>query len=298
LYVDKLNHVWGMDVLQTDATIQVPPFLKWAGGKRWLTRRFPALIPNQFRAYHEPFLGSGAVFFHLDPIIASISDANPELISTYRAVRDEPKNVVRLLRAHSNRHSDAYYYEVRSAAPRTQASKAARFIYLNRTCWNGLYRVNKEGIFNVPRGTKDSVIFPNDDFVLISHRLKRARIVCCDFETTLDRACTDDFVFVDPPYTVKHNYNGFLKYNQSIFSWDDQIRLASAVKRASDRGAKILVLNADHESVRSLYRGLGTQFALPRSSVLAADPNFRSKTCELAVVINYANNDASFISVN
>jgi DNA adenine methylase len=104
----------------------------------------------------------------------------------------------------------------------------------------------------VPRGTKDSVVFPNDDFGLISRRLKRTRLTCCDFEVALDRAQANDFVFVDPPYTVKHNYNGFLKYNQSIFSWNDQIRLALAVERARSRGVKVLVLNADHESVRDL----------------------------------------------
>ena len=274
------------------------PFLKWAGGKRWLTKRFPGLIPATFKSYHEPFLGSGAVFFHLAPEVASISDSNRELITTYRAIRDEPANVMRLLRAHSNKHNDAYYYKVRSAEPKTLASKAARFLYLNRTCWNGLYRVNKEGTFNVPRGTKDSVVFPSDDFDLISSRLKHARLTCCDFEVALDRAQDEDFVFVDPPYTVKHNYNGFLKYNQSIFSWDDQIRLALAVKRASGRGAKVLVLNADHQSVRDLYRRVGVPLSLPRSSVLAADPDFRAKTRELAVVINYQSCDGPFISAH
>jgi DNA adenine methylase len=283
---------------EIEATTVASPFLKWAGGKRWLTKRFPGLIPPQFKSYHEPFLGSGAIFFHLDPKVASLSDSNRDLIGTYRAIRDEPENVMRLLRAHSNKHNDAYYYEVRAAQPRTPASKAARFLYLNRTCWNGLYRVNKDGIFNVPRGTKDSVVFPNDNFRLVSRKLKRARLTCCDFEVALDRAKEDDFVFVDPPYTVKHNYNGFLKYNQSIFSWDDQVRLALSVERARGRGAKVLVLNADHESVRDLYRAIGVQFALPRSSVLAADPNFRAKTRELAVVVNYQNNDGPFISAN
>jgi len=283
---------------EKEITSAASPFLKWAGGKRWLTKRFPGLIPKRFSSYHEPFLGSGAIFFHIAPKAASLSDSNHELIATYSAIKDEPGNVMRLLRTHANKHSDNHYYTVRAAQPRTPAGKAARFLYLNRTCWNGLYRVNKDGIFNVPRGTKDSVVFPSDDFGLISRRLKRVRLTCCDFEEALDRAQSDDFVFIDPPYTVKHNYNGFLKYNQSIFSWDDQIRLALAVERARSRGAKILVLNADHESVRDLYRTLGTQLALPRSSVLAADPNFRTKTRELAVIINYQNNDGSLVSAN
>jgi DNA adenine methylase len=274
------------------------PFLKWAGGKRWLTKRFPGLIPRTFERYHEPFLGSGAVFFHLNPKISSISDSNRELIDTYKAIRDEPGNVMRLLRLHSNRHNDKYYYAVRASVPKTPAGIAARFLYLNRTCWNGLYRVNREGFFNVPRGTKDSVIFPSDDFSLISRRLKRTRLTCCDFEIAIDQAQRDDFIFVDPPYTVKHNYNGFLKYNQSIFSWDDQVRLARAIQRARSRGTKVLVLNADHESVRELYSEIGVQRALPRSSILAANSNFRAKTQELAVLVNYQTDDGSFLSVS
>ncbi|WP_315806505.1 MULTISPECIES: Dam family site-specific DNA-(adenine-N6)-methyltransferase [unclassified Bradyrhizobium] len=281
-----------MDI-ETSKEIAVP-FLKWAGGKRWLTKRFPDLIPRSFRRYYEPFLGSGAVFFHLDPPAASISDSNGELVDTYRAIRDEPENVMRVLRAHSTRHNDDYYYVVRASQPKTPAGIAARFLYLNRTCWNGLYRVNKQGQFNVPRGTKDSVVFPNDNFQLTSRRLKRARLNCCDFELAIDQAEEDDFVFVDPPYTVKHNYNGFLKYNQSIFSWNDQVRLARAIQRATKRGAKILVLNANHESVRELYSGIGVQRTLPRSSILAASSNFRTKTHELAIGINYKVHDDLF----
>jgi DNA adenine methylase len=277
------------------ATEIAVPFLKWAGGKRWLVRRFPELIPQDFNQYHEPFLGSGAVFFHLNPKTASISDANEELVSAYMAIRDEPSNVMRLLRVHSNRHDDDYYYAVRDSRPSTKAARAARFLYLNRTCWNGLYRVNREGIFNVPRGTKDTVIFPTDDFHLISQRLRKVRLTCCDFESALDHARRNDFVFIDPPYTVKHNYNGFLKYNQSIFSWEDQVRLARAVQRARDRGTKVLVLNADHESVRDLYQGVGAQITLPRASVLAANSDFRTKTRELAVIINYKNQHGSFV---
>lgn len=275
---------------------QIEPFLKWAGGKRWLVKRFPQLIPSSFKSYHEPFLGSGAVFFYLAPRSASISDMNQELVLAYQAIRDEPENVMRLLKAHSNKHDDGYYYRVRSANPRTSAGKAARFIYLNRTCWNGLYRVNREGIFNVPRGTKNTVIFPTDDFVSVSQALKQARIHCSDFEAALDRASAGDFAFVDPPYTVKHNHNGFLKYNQSIFSWADQVRLAEAVERAARRGVKVLVLNAAHGSVRRLYREIGAQISLPRNSVLAASSEYRTKTCELAVVINYACSNATLIS--
>src|SRR5690606_33757078 len=116
-------------------------------------------------------------------------------------------------------------------------------------CWNGLYRVNREGIFNVPIGTKTNVLMESDDFLRVSEILKRAELRSCDFEDTLNRCGHGDFVFVDPPYTVKHNNNGFVKYNEEIFSWQDQLRLSAVVRRAAERGAAIVVTNADHASV-------------------------------------------------
>jgi DNA adenine methylase len=288
----------GIDRLSLDDRSRVIPFLKWAGGKRWLVSRYYGLFPTEFRRYLEPFVGSGAVFFFLTPNAGVISDANEELIGTYKAIRDAPEKVTQLLRAHSAKHSNEHYYHIRATKPIALSNKAARFIYLNRTCWNGLYRVNKKGVFNVPRGTKNTVTFPSDDFVAISEILKTVQIVCCDFEVTLKRAREGDFIFVDPPYTVKHNFNGFLKYNQNIFTWDDQVRLAKSIERASSRGAKLLVLNANHPSIRELYRGIGQFVCLPRSSVLAAASRYRTETSELAVIVNYEKHDGALVSTN
>jgi DNA adenine methylase len=263
------------------------PFLKWAGGKRWLIQRFPDLIPSDIQNYFEPFLGSGAVYFHVRPFGGTISDLNEDLVATYLALRDDPNAVKTALEKHSKKHSDEYYYEVRASKPTKTSSRAARLIYLNRTCWNGLYRVNKKGQFNVPRGTKNSVLLPSDDFTAVSAQLKSINIDCCDFETTIERADEGDFAFIDPPYTVKHNMNGFLKYNQSIFSWDDQIRLSKAIVRARERGVRLLVLNANHSSIRDLYRNVGQFVRLPRHSVLAASSDFRAETSELAITVNY-----------
>jgi DNA adenine methylase len=199
------------------------PFLKWAGGKRWLAPRLQDLVPKSYNRYFEPFLGSGATFFALNPEFATLSDTNAELINCYCSIRDDPSQIISLLKTHKSRHSRDYYYQMRRVELSEKIERAARFIYLNRTCWNGLYRVNLNGIFNVPIGTKDSVVLDTDDFSKISCLLKSIVIECCDFEHSIDKAVDGDFVFVDPPYTARHNHNGFIKYNEHLFSWADQI---------------------------------------------------------------------------
>ena len=261
----------------------IPPFLKWAGGKRWLATNHTNLVPTNFENFFEPFLGSGALFFRLQPSRAILSDINSELISSYRAIRDNWKLLEDELRVHQRKHSKKYYYEIRSRKCRTEHTRAARFIYLNRTCWNGLYRVNLRNEFNVPIGTKSSVILDTDNFEEVAGLLSQAELRVRDFEDVIGEAKSGDFVFVDPPYTVKHNYNGFVKYNDRLFSWDDQIRLRDSVVRASLRGAQVLVLNANHDSIRKLYTGVGRQISLPRSSVLAASSAHRINIEELAI---------------
>ena len=140
------------------------PFLKWAGGKRWLAEHVLNLIPDDFSTYYEPFLGSGAIFFSLQPKAAVLSDLNADLINAYSSIRDYADKVNTVLRHHHRQHSKDYYYEVRAKTLRAQHTRAAQFIYLNRTCWNGLYRVNLGGTFNVPIGTKTNVILDTDDF--------------------------------------------------------------------------------------------------------------------------------------
>src|SRR5687767_14662404 len=140
------------------------PFLKWAGGKRWLIERFPDFFAVKHTRYIEPFLGSGAVFFRTRPNRALLSDRNHNLIETYEALRDEPDVVRQLLCRHDRQHSVEHYYKVRDQRLRSRAARAAQLIYLNRTCWNGLYRVNRQGRFNVPIGTKTRVVLETDNF--------------------------------------------------------------------------------------------------------------------------------------
>lgn len=263
--------------------IEVSPFLKWAGGKRWLIAAHPHLFPTSYNSYFEPFLGSGAVFFHLQPDKAVLSDSNSNLINTYECIKNDWEQVYELLVHHQQCHNKAYYYEMRQMKPPTNIEKAAQFIYLNRTCWNGLYRVNLSGEFNVPIGTKQSVILKNDNFQKIAHLLSNAILLSGDFEECIESAQKGDFVFIDPPYTVKHNNNGFVKYNDNLFNWQDQIRLRDCVARSVARGVKILLTNADHDSVRELYEGVGYLQSLDRSSVISGSALARGRYSELIV---------------
>ena len=261
---------------------EITPPLKWAGGKRWFAAKYAGILPSSFNVYYEPFFGSGALFFSLRPSRAVASDLNSSLVDFYLALRDKPDLVRRYLVEHAHRHSMDYYYKVRSDAPRSATAKAARFLYLNRTCWNGLYRVNMKGQFNVPKGTKEMVLLPSDDFSEVADLLRTVEFIHSDFEPVMERARKGDFIFVDPPYTVNHNKNGFLKYNEKIFSWQDQVRLKECVVRAVNRGAKVLVTNAHHESIFKLYQEYDLIKA-SRASVIAGKKSARGYFNEVLI---------------
>lgn len=272
--------------IETTNTGTHKPFLKWAGGKRWLHKQQNTLFPKEFNTYIEPFAGSASIFFYLAPEKAVLSDVNKELIDTYKAIQSNWELVKRYLTIHQNKHSKEYYYKIRAYKPRTPHTRAARMIYLNRTCWNGLYRVNLKGEFNVPIGTKTNVLLDSDDFKATSELLSGKTIVEQDFEITINMAGKDDFVFVDPPYTVKHNYNGFIKYNETLFAWEDQVRLKKCIDHAVGRGAKVLVTNAAHDSIRELYEDYQPS-ELSRHSVLSGKAEFRGAYSELAIQCGY-----------
>lgn len=269
--------------IQSRNATTVEPFLKWAGGKRWLVEKYFGLLDVEFDRFIEPFLGGGAVFFRLAPSSSILCDRNSDLIDTYRAIRDDWKQILRNLKRHHRNHSAEYYYRVRAQNPRSPTSKAAKFIYLNRTCWNGLYRVNLRGEFNVPIGTKKNVILEADNFEEVAKLLQNSELISGDFEMALDKAGSGDFVFVDPPYTVKHNYNGFIKYNEKLFSWEDQIRLRDGVSAAVERGAKVLVTNAHHKCVEELYEGVGEIIKLSRPSVISGSASARGHFDEMVI---------------
>ena len=259
------------------------PFLKWAGGKRWFVKNHLLSVPEQFDHYFEPFLGGASMYFALQPQKAILSDFNVNLINCYTGLREEPQIIRKFLEDHHIRHCKEYYYKIRATKFDDPIQKAAQFIYLNRTCWNALYRVNLKGEFNVPIGTKTNVLLETDNFENISRVLSSAQISSCDFEETIDKASNNDFIFVDPPYTVKHNNNGFVKYNEIMFSWEDQIRLSEALKKAHSRGVKFLMTNAYHQSVIDLYQDDFKLSKVSRHSVIASESAKRGIYDELLV---------------
>lgn len=262
----------------------VLPFLKWAGGKRWLVPHLEKIIEKKkFSRYFEPFLGGGAVFFSISPDSAILSDVNEDLINCYVAIKSDWREVRDRLREHHDMHSKDYYYYIRDLNSSDDCfDNAARFIYLNRTCWNGLYRVNMSGKFNVPIGTKSNVIMETDNFDLIAEKLKNAQLISIDFERVVDMAGDGDLLFADPPYTVKHNNNGFVKYNEKIFSWSDQVRLSAALNRAKNRGAIVVATNAAHNCIEDIYKDF-TLIPVLRKSVISGKSNARGAFEELLI---------------
>jgi DNA adenine methylase len=261
----------------------VVPFLKWAGGKRWFVKDHLDAIPAYTGRYFEPFLGSGTVFFALRPSRAILSDLNEDLVATFSAIKQNWSGVQALLRRYQRLHSKRFYYKMRESRPTSPAARAARLIYLNRTCWNGLYRVNAHGEFNVPKGTKENVILATDDFQQISLALQSASLIVSDFKRVIRRARQDDLIFADPPYVTSHSNNGFLKYNEQLFSWNDQIRLRDCLIEAKNKGAHVVATNADTPPIRTLYKEGFTIQTVTRPSVIAAGPDRRRTVTELII---------------
>jgi DNA adenine methylase len=265
----------------------VEPFVKWAGGKRLLLPQLLEHIrpPERGGRYFEPFLGGGAVFFALRPKAAHLSDASPELINAYQAVRDSVEEVIRCLSR--LKHSKTEYYRIRGSHPRIPVTQAARFIYLNKTCFNGLYRVNLKGEFNVPFGRHPLtlLICNKEQLRNASAALSNTNVAVEDFEIAMRGAGENDVVYCDPPYTVAHTNNGFVEYNAQVFSWKDQERLAQAASSCVDRGARVYVSNASHESIRQLYGPLGFETAeIDRWSTMAGSSSKRFSSTELLLI--------------
>lgn len=261
--------------------VQVTPPLKWAGGKRWLVRRIAEALSTKTERLIEPFAGSAAAFFYIQPGQAILADANAELINVYKCIRSDFSRIETLLTEHNRRHNHDYYYEMRAYRPRDAYRRAARTLYLNRTCWNALYRVNQRGEFNVPIGTKTAVLLGTDQFEVVSGLLKRASLRTADFVSTINMAEKGDLIFADPPYFCKSAKGTFVKYTKQQFSWIDQGRLVRALVSARKRGANFIVTNADTPQLAKLYAEIGWLTRVTRQSIISGPAKGRRETSEL-----------------
>ena len=229
------------------------PFVKWAGGKRNILSKLEKLFPKKINCYYEPFVGGGAIYFALEEKIknAVLSDINSELITTYKIIKESPSELVKKLKKYASKHSKAQYYLVRRRYPKNLLDVASRFLYLNKTCYNGLYRVNKRGEFNVPIGDyKNPAIEQRENILACNKKLRKAEILCGDFEKINPKK--RDFVYFDPPYHPINN-TSFTKYTKVDFLKNEQIRLAQFIKKLSQSGVYIMLSNSKTKFVEDLY---------------------------------------------
>ena len=241
--------------LKKEKHIQAKPIMKWAGGKTQMLSDIMPKIPKKYGKYIEPFIGGGALFFALNPDKAIIADRNPELINMYQQVADNVETVISYLKKYKNTKED--FYEVRSLdwLKLKKEEAAARMIYLNKTCFNGLYRVNKKGQFNVPFGKYKAPNFCDEEVLYAaSDVLKKATIECGDYLSVLKKyAEPGDFIFLDPPYLPISEYSDFKRYTKEQFYEEDHIELAKEVKRLQELGSYVILTNSNHPLVHELY---------------------------------------------
>jgi DNA adenine methylase len=280
----------------TTGAARARPFLKWAGSKKQLLAAFESLYPapKTIKGYHEPFLGSGAVFFRMRPRLGpcriSLSDNNAELINTFAAVRDQVDDVIRELAEHKAQHTQAHFYRIREKTPAelvTVAARAARFIYLNKTCFNGLYRVNSRGLFNVPMGRYENPGILDEELLRdASRELAGVALMTTHFRLVVTRARAKDFVYFDPPYDPVSDTAYFTSYTEGSFGQSDQEELAAIYRVLDARGCKLMLSNSDTQLIRRLYKGFDIRPLMARRAInVRAD---RRGPVKEVVVLNYA----------
>lgn len=264
----------------------VKPFLRWAGGKTWFTKHIENYIPKDFNDYYEPFVGGGSVFFYLKSQgfiknKAYLSDSNSDLINTYKILKNHSNDLFEILKTHID--SEDEYYRMRSTDFTDKIEKAAKFLYLNKTSFNGIYRVNRNGKYNVPYGRRNlNILYDFEHLKDISIALKNTYLSTQDFKQRCKLIKKNDFVFIDPPYTVAHENNGFIQYNQSIFSWNNQLQLSKLTDELNEKEVHFLVTNAYHDCIKEIYK-VGTQEKLSRASTIGGIGAKRAKYKEIII---------------
>jgi len=262
-----------------DQNISTRPFLRWAGGKSWLLKHLTKVKNSHFNNYHEAFLGGGATYFFLVPEGHSyLSDLNSELIETYQAIKENAEEVISKLSLFKN--EEQVYYDTRNKIFDDKFERAARFIYLNQTSFNGIHRVNLKGQYNVPYGFRKKDYISKDAIRAAAQALTNTTLFSGDFYLAIDNIKTNDLVFLDPPYTVSHNNNGFIEYNEKIFSLNDQIRLSNMIDDIKGKGAFYILTNAAHKTIDEIFEKGDKKLELKRGNSIGGTKAQRGQTTE------------------
>ena len=272
-------------MLQVQST-HYRPFLKWAGGKSKLIEQYIPYFPQSFTNYYEPFLGGGAVFFYFCSIRPDankfISDINPELINTYSCIKNNVEPLISLLKTHQLQHDRDYYYNMRLHWEGSEIERAARFIYLNKTCFNGLYRENSKGQFNVPMGKYKNPTICNADLLhSVSVALQSATVSLKPYDE-INPKNEQDFVYFDPPYYPLSSTSNFTTYSRHAFKEAEQIKLRDKFDQLASQGVKVMLSNSDCTFVRELYADFNI-YEILASRAINSQAEKRGKITELLI---------------
>lgn len=252
------------------------PFLKWAGGKTQMITDLLKFAPVNFNKYIEPFIGGGALYFNLSHSASIIADLNEELIITYQRVKENVEELISILETYKN--TEEFYYKIRSASSNhlSESERAARLIYLNKTCFNGLFRVNKKGEFNVPYGKRNGSFLNKQNLLGASEYLQQTEIHHLDYKETLKMyAKKGDFIFLDPPYQPVGKFSDFKRYTKEFFYENDQIELASIFKDLTNMGCYVMLTNSDHPFILDLYKEFHIE-TIETKRLISSNPNTRT----------------------
>ena len=275
--------------------IKGKPFVKWAGGKRQIIAKLKSFIPGDYNTYYEPFVGGGALLFELSPERAVINDYNHELMNVYKILCDEEKfkQMCKVLNAHETNHNEEYYYEIRNKDRNKKSfnrladyTKAARTIYLNKACFNGLYRVNSKNEFNVPFGKKTKVnTYEGSNLITVSNYLtmNNVTILSVDFEESVKDAKKGDFIYFDPPYDS--DTSSFTNYTENGFGKEEQKRLARVYKELCERGCYVMLSNHNTKLINELYEDFNIHVIEAKRNI-NANGKKRGKVEEV-IITNY-----------
>jgi len=298
--INKLSKAFNISVKELMDFDIVPyklkPFVKWAGGKTQILLKIKELMPETYGVYLEPFVGGGALFLNIAPNRAIINDSNKDLMSVYKCLKNKIKfnELLNILRMHEKNHSDEYFYHIRNMdrldtyKKLPAVERAARMVYLNKACFNGLYRVNSKGYYNVPSGRKTTVnafALDNMEHLYDYFSNNQISIMNADFEKVALKAEEGDFVYFDPPYDTWEDKNSFTSYSKNTFGKDEQVRLAKLYRKLDERGVKLMLSNHNTAFINELYEGFNIH-EIEAKRIINSKASGRGNVMEV-IITNY-----------